>query len=184
MVKKRQFLTLGKKLVYENPWLKLHEYKIKRDGSESIYTVVERSDTVIIVPLSSKNDTILLKQYRYPVDGDSLEFPMGGVDDGETMEDAAARELLEETGLTSHSLEKVGEYYANPGLSSQKVLVFTAKVDDIAVENVVLQANVDEIQEIKKVSLDEVFDMAAKGIITDGFTLAALLFLKLHAKPL
>ena len=176
----QQFKTLEKKVVYESRWIKLYENKIKRNDSEAIYSVVERSDSVIIIPLSPSNNTILLKQYRYPTDSNSWELPMGGINNGETKEQAARRELLEETQLQFSDLKQIGEYYAVPGLTPQKVSIFIARVEDYDIDNVYTPKDADEIQETKKVSLEEIYEMVANGIITDGFTLVALLFLRLY----
>jgi 8-oxo-dGTP pyrophosphatase MutT (NUDIX family) len=176
----KEFRSISKKLVYENPWLKVFEHEIKRRNSTGIYGVIEREDTVIAIPLSPSHRTVIVRQYRYPTNSDSWELPMGGIDEGESAESAVERELLEETKLQLLDLEKIGHYYAIPGLTDQQVYVFIAHINDEDLEKIAIPDDIDEIQEFKVVSLDCVYVMAEKGEITDGSTLASLLYLKLH----
>ena len=178
----KQFETLSKNLVYENPWMKVYEHKILRRGLEGIYGVVHREHSVIIIPLSTSRKTVLLKQYRYPTNEDSWELPMGGIGDQETEVQAARRELVEETGLESLSLEQIGSYYAVPGLTPQRVTILIAQVSENDIITMSPHAASDDIQSRKIVALSEVYEMVSSGIITDGFTLAGLLYLKLFLK--
>ena len=72
-------------------------------------------DGVIIYSLygDKKDKVILIRQYRYAIDGYIYEFPAGLVDPGEDYRTAGARELKEETGLDFHSV-KVDEMYEKP----------------------------------------------------------------------
>lgn len=175
----KEFTTLTKNLVYENQWMQVYEHKIERHGRQGIYGVVHREHSVIIIPVTASKKTILLKQYRYPTDEDSWELPMGGIGDNESVVQAAGRELLEETGLQSTPFEQIGSYYAVPGLTPQRVTVFVAEVSESALVAMVPPTDTDEIQTAKIVLLSEVYEMVSSGIITDGFTLVGLLYLKL-----
>jgi 8-oxo-dGTP pyrophosphatase MutT (NUDIX family) len=175
----KDFTTVTKKLVYENKWMQVYEHQIERRGRPGIYGVVNREHSVIVIPLTVSGQTILLKQYRYPTDEDSWELPMGGINANESTVEAASRELLEETGLQSTPLEQIGSYYAVPGLTPQRVTVFVAQVSDSALLRMVPPTDTDDIQTAKIIHLSEVFQMVTSGIITDGFSLAGLLFLKL-----
>ncbi|MDD6967475.1 MAG: NUDIX hydrolase [Firmicutes bacterium] len=87
---------------------------VHRDGSVSPYYMVSRNpdpgslkavtgnnppDGVVIYSLY-QDKVVLVRQYRYPIGGFVYEFPAGLVEPGEDMEQAAIRELYEETGLT------------------------------------------------------------------------------------
>jgi 8-oxo-dGTP pyrophosphatase MutT (NUDIX family) len=167
-------------LVYENPWLKVYEHEIKRRESTGIYGVVEREHSVVIIPLSPSNRTVLLKQYRYPTDADSWELPMGGIGANENKEKALQRELAEETGLQALDYKEIGEYHPVPGLTPQRVSVFIVSVTDTELERAFASEEADEIQAVRVLSLLEIYEMVEKGDVTDGFTLVSLLYLKLH----
>ena len=175
----KEFETLEKTLVYENPWMQVCEHKIRRRGKDGVYGVVYREHSVIIVPLTPSRRTVLLKQYRFPTDGDSWELPMGGIDEKESTLEAATRELSEETGLNSAPLTQIGSYFAVPGLTPQRVTVFVATVGERELNRLVAPPDTDDIQAARAIELSEVYDMVMRGEITDGFTLVGLLFLRL-----
>lgn len=95
-------------------------------------------DAVIIIPLlrnmgqpSSTTETILVEQYRIPVRGKTVEFPAGLIDEGETAEEAAVRELEEETGYVGHLTRSIGsrELCMTPGMVNETVKVVVVHVD-------------------------------------------------------
>lgn len=109
------------------------------DGSFS--PVVNRAafisgDAATVLPYDPKRDRVLLiEQFRAGcfARGDknpwSLEAIAGRIDAGETPEDAARREAVEEAGLTLSALEKVSQYYASPGAKSEYLYSYVAVVD-------------------------------------------------------
>ena len=99
------------------------------DGKEYPYTYVINKDSVCIIPVI-EDQVVVIEQYRYTLDKWLLEFPAGAVDDGESSEEAAKRELKEETGYISEKLIYLGEYYMNQGISSAKCDLFFAKCID------------------------------------------------------
>ena len=99
------------------------------EGDEYPYTYVINKDSVCIIPIVG-DQVIAIEQYRYTLDQWMLEFPAGSVDDGESSEAAAKRELEEETGYISEKLIYLGEYYMNQGISSAKCDLFFAKCID------------------------------------------------------
>jgi asparagine synthase (glutamine-hydrolysing) len=167
---------------YQSPYLKVREDKVLQGGRERLYSVVERDNSVIVIPVSSSSKTILLKQYRHPTSQYSWELPMGGIDINEAPDDAVARELAEETNIKSRQITQIGKYKAVPGLTPQDVYVYTVEVTDQELQDAFCKNNADNIEDSKILSLDEVYHMVESGEITDGFTLAGLLYLKLHQK--
>ena len=95
------------------------------DGIEYPYTYVINKDSVCIIPVIG-NQVVVIEQYRYTLDEWMLEFPAGAIDDGESSEEAAKRELEEDTGYVSDKLIYLGEYYMNQGISSAKCDLFFA----------------------------------------------------------
>jgi len=95
-------------------------------GARAAREVVEHADVVAIVPLQEDGDVLLVRQYRLPTEQVMLEVPAGGVDAGETPEEAAQRELREECGRGAGCLERLGGFYVSPGFTNEFVHVFLA----------------------------------------------------------
>jgi 8-oxo-dGTP pyrophosphatase MutT (NUDIX family) len=165
---------VGTNVVYETPWLRLRDDAVLQHGKKSHYGVIERADSVVVIPQTPSGSTILLHQFRYPSQSYSWEFPMGAINDGETPEAAARRELLEETGLSPRKLHKVGQFLPVPGLMAQINTVFVAQVDETDLQSAQVPEGVDDIVGWKVVSAAELDKMLKQGKITDAFSLASL----------
>ena len=113
--------TLASKEIYRNRWMALKEDRVQRaDGSEGIYSVVEKGDFVVIIPLHN-DEIFVVEQFRYPLGVRTLELPQGSWETSPTAapEDVAAGELKEETGLSAGKLEYVGYQAAQKGVPIQ-----------------------------------------------------------------
>jgi len=74
-----------------------------------------------------RSDLVLVWQWRFGTQAFSLETPGGVIDDGETPENAARRELLEETGYEAASLEPLLVNEPNPALQGNRCFSFVAR---------------------------------------------------------
>ena len=82
---------------------------------------------MVIVPFI-KNKFLIVEQKREPINKKNFEFPMGWVDKGETLVNAATRELFEETGYrTLSSPKKFLNFYADPGRGSRSCICYYTK---------------------------------------------------------
>lgn len=92
------------------------------------YFVMDFPDWVNVFPVTQSGEVLLLKQYRHASERMHIEIPGGSTDPhrGETVEQAALRELLEETGYDSKNLVKVGTHYPNPAMQSNRMHSYVA----------------------------------------------------------
>ena len=96
---------------YETDWFTAGYDLVERpDGEEAKYYWTHPSDAVSVVAVED-GELVLVEQYRPRFRDTFLECPGGGIDEGETVVDAAARELREETGFAAGHLEQLTTYY-------------------------------------------------------------------------
>lgn len=91
------------------------------------YYVVELPASVCAVCLTEKNEVLVVKQYRHPIEEICVELPGGFVDKGETPEQAILRELQEETAHEFKEVIPLGRIAANPGILNNYTYFFLAK---------------------------------------------------------
>ena len=141
---------------------------VKPNQKETTREVVEHVDCVVILPIDSNGNLLLVRQYRHAVDKELLELPAGSIDPGETPEQAAIRELREETGYKPGKLEGLGGFYAAPGYCTEYLHFFRAS----QLEKSPLTAeDTDEI-EVVPVIPAEVPSLIASGTVCDAKTIA------------
>jgi ADP-ribose pyrophosphatase len=92
---------------------------------EGKYEIVEHAHAVAIL-VERDGKVLFVRQYRPAIGASTLEIPAGLIDEGETPEEAAKRELAEEAGLTGE-LEYLVGFYLSPGFCNEKLHVFRAK---------------------------------------------------------
>jgi 8-oxo-dGTP pyrophosphatase MutT (NUDIX family) len=92
-----------------------------KHGNIKKWEYLERSkDTkAVVINAYHKDKIILVKQFRYPINMYSIEFPAGLIDDGETPESTAVRELLEETGYRGEITSVSPQLCTSAGITSE-----------------------------------------------------------------
>ncbi len=164
------------KLIYDNPWLSLHEDEvINPGGGLSHYGKIRFKNLAIgIIPLDEHNNTWLVGQYRYVPDCYSWEIPMGG---GPLVIDpleSARRELKEETGLSAKNWQQLMKLHTSNSVTDERGLVYVAR--DLTQG----ETEFEETEEllIQKMPLSEAVKHVLSGEITDAISVAGLLRLQ------
>jgi ADP-ribose pyrophosphatase len=139
-------------------------------GWKTTREVVEHGEVVAVVPLLEERDVLLVRQYRLPTGQTLLEVPAGGVDAGESCEEAAQRELGEECGQRADRLERLGGFYMSPGFCSEFMHVFLAT----QLRPVRAHPDPDEEIAVVRLPLAEALRLVRQGEIRDGKSIISL----------
>jgi 8-oxo-dGTP pyrophosphatase MutT (NUDIX family) len=165
--------TVGRRPVYENPWIAVREDRVIRpDGQPGIYGVVHFKNLAVgVLPVDDRGRVWLVGQYRYPTDQYSWEIPEGGGPEGEPPEETARRELREETGLVAGRLELVATAHLSNSVSDEVAYIFRA-TDLMPGPS---EPEGTERLQVRHLEWDEAWAMLGRGEITDSMSVIALL---------
>lgn len=178
VVSEPAIVQLSSEVRYESPFVTMREDRIRRlDGSEGIYSWLEKPDFALVIP--EENDGFwLVEQYRYPLKARSLEFPQGTYPDGESgsMDQLAALELKQETGIEAATWDTLGVLHAEKGMTGQRCFAYLAT--DLRHGEPELE---DSEQDLERhwVARTDFEERLRRGAITDAATVAAYTLLLL-----
>ena len=169
----KDWKTIKSKVAFKCKYLKiLDEDFMLPNGKKHKYYILKRSDYYVVVIAKEGDYFYLIEQYRYTTKSKLLQAVAGAVEKGETLLQAAKKELKEEAGITAKKFKKLGWFYANYGLSNQKAVVFLA--EDLKLG----EQKPDEVEKAggikrKKLKISEVKKLIKSGKIKDLDTLSA-----------
>lgn len=165
---KKKFRIKKRRVVFSKGPIHLVDCEVVMpDGRVLSRQVLEHPGAVVIIPEIKKDRYLLVRQFRFSAKDWLWEFPAGGLEPGETQKQAAARELIEETGYRPKHLRKLISFYPTPGVSAEVMHVFLAR------QLVPAQGkpDEDEVIELSEFSLTEIEKMIRRKKIVDGKTI-------------
>jgi 8-oxo-dGTP pyrophosphatase MutT (NUDIX family) len=164
---------LSEKCVYDNDWIEVTEYDvINPNGGKGIYGKIHFKNIAVgVLPLDENLNTYLVGQYRFPLSAYSWEIPEGGGDAKEDPLESAKRELSEETGLTAKQWTHLMNMHLSNSVTDEYAIVYLAR----QLEQLTPRPEETEKLVVKKFTLEEVYQMVEKGLITDSISVAAIL---------
>lgn len=164
--------VLESKLTHQGKLVNVTVDKLRMPNGTEAYreTVIRGKSAAAVLPVDADGRIYFVRQYRHAFGEMLLEIPAGVINEGETPEVCAVRELEEETGKKAGKLEHLCEMYPTVGFCSEKINLYFATELTEGVQKL----DPDEFVEIETYTLEEAIEMICKGEIKDGKTLAAL----------
>jgi ADP-ribose pyrophosphatase len=162
--------------IHKEKWFNLRSDKVLKGNGEQMddYYVMEFSNWVNVLPVTTDGKIILVKQYRYALGVWSIEVPGGIMDPHETNpEEAAKRELLEETGYSCGKIEEVAIIAPNPAIQNNRMYCYLATGCELTHEQ-----SFDENEEIEVliVTMDELKAMLRNNEIVQSLHICSILY--------
>jgi 8-oxo-dGTP pyrophosphatase MutT (NUDIX family) len=166
--------VLDSRALTANPWFRVLQQQVRMpDQRTTTYYSLDFASAAVGVVARRPGQVLLLRQYRFLVDEFVWAIPSGGCGKSETPEQAAGRELLEETGWRALGLRPLLSYYPSYGCGNQRFELFEA----IAVEDTGKGFDCNEVLEVRWFDEPSLARMLDAGEIVDGLSLAPLLLL-------
>lgn len=182
---KPRWEILEDKKVYETPIFSLHKNKVLPDGTNNPahFYVLNAPEWINVIALTDDNQILLVEQYRHGIHETTLEIPGGMADAGESPEEAAKRELLEETGYSTDSWKPLGKTSSNPAILTNFTHLYLARN---CIKTASQQTDGHEDIQIHKMPVGDFLQLVSDGVVHHSIVLAAvakLLLLHPDLKP-
>nr|XP_009681297.1 PREDICTED: ADP-sugar pyrophosphatase isoform X1 [Struthio camelus australis]XP_009681298.1 PREDICTED: ADP-sugar pyrophosphatase isoform X1 [Struthio camelus australis]XP_009681300.1 PREDICTED: ADP-sugar pyrophosphatase isoform X1 [Struthio camelus australis]XP_009681301.1 PREDICTED: ADP-sugar pyrophosphatase isoform X1 [Struthio camelus australis]XP_009681302.1 PREDICTED: ADP-sugar pyrophosphatase isoform X1 [Struthio camelus australis] len=158
--------VIKEEVIVEKKWVKLEETTyVDAFGKTRTWETVKRAlkkkgisaDGVAVIAILQRtlhyDCIVLVKQFRPPISGYCLEFPAGLIEENETAESAALRELEEETGYTGEVVECTPALCLDPGLSNSTTHIVTVTINGDDAKNIRPKQKLDDGEYVEVISL-------------------------------
>lgn len=170
----KKWNILKSTMVVNHRWCKVRQDEIELPNGKIIddYFVSIRPEVALILPITSNQEIILVRQYRHGAGEILLELPAGTFNlENETPEVAAIRELKEETGYIADRVKLISIIYDNPVKDSNKIHLFLAENVDKFEQQ---ELDITEEIEVVLIPLKVVMEKIMNGELCVAGTVAAI----------
>ncbi len=163
---------LSKKTVYQSKFFQVNQVEIERNGNVFKKDIIERTSSVMVLPLTENNEIYLLSQYRDALQKVIVELVAGNMDLTKSPLDNAKRELEEEGGFVAKTWKQIATFNMSANLVGE-LHIFVAK----DLEKTHTNPDLDEEIEVIKMPLEEALEKVATGEIRVSSNVASLFLL-------
>ena len=164
--------TLDSKEIYNGRVFRVIEQTVELENNrQARREIIRHNGGVAIIAVDEEQNVYLVRQFRKPLDLETLEVPAGKLEIGEDPYMCAIRELKEETGLSAKKVETLGGIFPSPGYCDEKLNLYLAT--DLSTGSMHLDP--DEFLSVEKCRLAECVSKIETGEITDSKSIICIL---------
>lgn len=166
-------LILASRTIYDGKIVRLRvERVVEPGGVRATREVVYHGASVVVLAEFADGRLLLVRQYRFPARQSLWELVAGGIEPGETLEEAARRELREETGYRARTVKFLADFYPSPGFLSERMYLVEAR----GLTRAQACPETDERIRASAFTRQQLARLLRQRKIRDGKTLAGLLW--------
>lgn len=168
--------------IFQGKIITVYKDKVKCPNEKIATREIVRHHGGVGILATVDDKIILVKQFRYAYNQDTIEIPAGKLEYNEDSNLAGARELEEETGYSAKKLVPITQIYPTPGYCDEIIHLYEAK-DVYKVENP-LAGDEDEFINVLFIPIDEAYQMVIDQKIKDSKTIIAIMkaYIDKHTK--
>jgi ADP-ribose pyrophosphatase len=164
---------LRSKVMYKGPIFGVRRDEVlEPTGVRTIREVITHPGSVVVMPVLQDGRIILIRQYRHAARQFLWELVAGRMEPGESVRQAAARELIEETGYRTKRLRVFLDLFPTPGFLEERMYILLAE----GLKSGQAEPEEDEQIVAKPFTRDELEKMIQRGVLRDAKSIAGLLF--------
>jgi ADP-ribose pyrophosphatase len=168
--------TVRNETVFSGKLIEVRKVTVQLPNGTTIdREIVVHPEVIAVLPLLDDGRIVLVRQFRKAAEKVLLEVPAGGVDAGESPEDAVRREMIEETGYRVGSVRKLSSFYTSPGFTTELMHLYEAR--DLQPGDATEET--DQI-EVVLLTPEEALERVESDDVADAKTLLALKYAAAH----
>lgn len=162
---------LKTEIVYEGSFLKVHKDEVELpDGQKSSREYIQHPGAAMLVPVTDDGQLVMIRQYRYPLRREFIEFPAGKIDAGEDPLQTARRELEEEAGMIAKEIRHLTTIHPVIGYSNERIEIYLAR----GLQKTAQHLDEGEFLEVFEIPFTEALEKMHRGEISDVKTMVGL----------
>lgn len=171
------FKRLGRTLVHNGKIIDYYQDTIRLpNGNETIYDFIKHKGAAAMIAVREDGKLVMVRQWRNALDRYTLEIPAGGLNSiDEPTEEAAIRELREETGYIAEHVQFLLRIHTTVAFCNEGIDIYLARG---LKRHESQQLDEDEFVDVGAYSLDELVQMIYDGKIEDSKTICAIMTYK------
>ena len=164
---------LKSEIVYQGPVFGVRRDEVLEPGGwRTIREVITHPGSVVVLPVLPDKKIVLIRQYRHATRRYLWELVAGRMDEGESVKEAAARELLEETGYRAKRFKVFLDVFPTPGFLEERMHILLAE----GLTEGEAEPEEDEKIEVRAYKLKELKQMMRTGKLRDAKSIAGILY--------